>query len=489
MSFGLRRPVTLAILTVVAGCVLALRFGGGWFTVEAQTGGPGPIAVFSPQSSYSVTPVEIAGQPYVGLIDLLEPLGSVEAKVSGKKLKLNFSSAGNKQQEAEFHDGKKEVKAGGKKFNLAENFVLQNGRGYVPLASVSELLPRLGLQPVEYRPGSQRLLVGNVAEHFSAELKRGTPSRLLLGFPSPVNPTVATEPGKVRLTFKREPVVAANPTIHYDDPLITGTTFSEHNGVAELEITGTAPLMANFADGGKTIIVTAAPAPAPTQAVQQLPLNVPQTAATALPPPTPQAPPRPRFLVIVDAAHGGDDIGAAITPQLPEKDVVLALARRVQRELQAKGIATSLLRNGDYAIGLDQRATSINAARPALYIVLHAANTGKGVHVFTELLPPEPASPGSFLPWDTAQSAYADLSGSVAGSIAAELETRKLPNATLPAPLRPMNNVAAPAVAVEIAPPGASVDEIASVSYQTQVAQAIAAGVAAMRPKLPEVNP
>jgi len=247
--------------------------------------------------------------------------------------------------------------------------------------------------------------------------------------------------------------------------------------------------MANFADGGKTIIVTAAPGPPPTQAVQELPLNVPQSAATALPQPAPQAPPRPRFLVIVDPAHGGTDIGAAITPQLPEKDVVLALARRVQHELQARGIAASLLRNGDYAIGLDQRATSINAARPALYIVLHAANTGKGVHVFTELLPAESTAPGGFLPWDTAQSAYADLSGSVAGSISAELENRKLPNSTLPAPLRPMNNVAAPAIAVEIAPPGGSVDEIASVSYQTQVAQAIAAGVLAMRPKLPEVNP
>ncbi len=139
--------------------------------------------------------------------------------------------------------------------------MLQNGRGYVPLASVTELLPRIGLQPVEYRAGSQRLLIGNVAEHFTAELKKGTPSRLLLGFPASVNPTVATEPGKVRLTFKRDPVVAAAQAVHYDDPLITGTTFSEHNGVAELEITGSAPLMANFADGGKTIIVTAAPAP------------------------------------------------------------------------------------------------------------------------------------------------------------------------------------------------------------------------------------
>jgi N-acetylmuramoyl-L-alanine amidase len=489
LFFGLRRPVTLAVLTVIAGCSFALRFGWRSSTVEAQTGGPGQIAVFSPQSSYGITPVELENQPYIGLIDLLEPLGSVEAQVNGKKLKLNFSSAGNKQQEAEFHVGKKEVKVGGKKFNLAANFVLQGSRGFVPLSSVSELLPRLGLQPVEYRAGSQRLLIGNVAEHFSAELKKGAPSRLLLGFPSPVNPTVATEPGKVRLTFKRDPVVAATPTLHFDDPLITGATFSEHNGVAELEITGSAPLMANFADGGKTIIVTSAPGPAPTQAVQQLPLNVPQSAAIALPAQTPQAPPRPRFLVIVDPAHGGDDVGAAITPQLPEKDVVLALARRVQKELQAKGIAASLLRNGDYAIGLDQRATSINAARPALYLVLHAANTGKGVHVFTEMLPPEGLSPGTFLPWETAQAAYADLSGSVAGSISAELENRKLPNATLPAPLRPMNNVAAPAVAVEIAPPGVSVDEIASLSYQTQVAQAIAAGVAAVRQKLPEVNP
>ena len=489
MSFGLRRPITLAVLTILAAGGLAIQFTGRRSIVHAQAAGPAQIAVFSPQSSYSIPVAEVGNQPYVGLVDLLEPLGSVEAKLDGKKLKLNFTSAGNKQQQAEFRDGKNEVKVNGKKFKLPANFVLQNGRGYVPLSSVSELLPRLGLQPAEYRAASQRLLIGNVAERFTAELKKGTPSRLLLGFPAPVNPMVATEPGKVRLTFKRDPVVASADHTHYDDPLITGTTFSEHNGIAELEITGSAPLMANFADGGKTIIVTAAPGPAPTQAVQQLPLNVPPTAATALPQPTPQAPPRPRFLVLIDPAHGGADIGAAITPQLPEKDVVLALARRVQHELQARGIAAYLLRNGDYAIGLDQRATSINAARPALYIALHAANTGKGVHVFTELLPPESAGPGSFLPWNTAQAAYADLSGSVAGSISAELENRKLPNSTLPAPLRPMNNVAAPAVAVEIAPPGASVDEIASANYQTQVAQSIAAGVAAVRAKLPEVNP
>jgi N-acetylmuramoyl-L-alanine amidase len=488
LSLSRRGLVAAASALIAIAGLLALWSERRELVVHAQAGGPGQIAVFSPQSAYSIPVVQVDAQSYVGLVDLLEPQGTIATKLSGKKLKFNFNCAGKHEQDGEFQEGKNTGKVNGKKFKLTANFILQDGRGFVPLSSLSELLPRLGLQPVEYRAASQRLLIGNVAERFTAELKKGTPSRLLLGFPAPVNPTIATEPGQVRLTFKRDPVVAPNEHVKYDDPLITGASFSEHNGVTELEITGTAPLMANFADGGKTIIVTAAPGAPPTQAVQQLPVPV-TPAATTLPQLAPQPPARPRFLVLIDAAHGGADIGAAITPQLPEKDVVLALARRVQHELQVKGIAASLLRTGDYAISLEQRAVSINADRPALYIALHAANTGRGVHVFTELLPAENLSPGGFLPWSTAQAAYSDLSGVVAGSMAAELENRKLPNTTLPAALRPMNNVAAPAVAIEIAPPDDNVADIAATNYQMQVAQSIAAGVAAVRSKLPEVTP
>ena len=152
-------------------------------------------------------------------------------------------------------------------------------------------------------------------------------------------------------------------------------------------------------------------------------------------------------------------------------------------------IAAGMLRNSDIAIPLDQRAASVNAARPALYISLHAANTGRGVHVFTAMLPPTTQTREGFLPWDTAQAAYLDLSGVAAGSVAAELESRKLPNTTLVAPLRPMNNIAAPAIAIEIAPPDDDVDNINSADYQEQVAQSIAAGIAAVRSKLPEVRP
>jgi N-acetylmuramoyl-L-alanine amidase len=417
-------------------------------------------------------------------------LGSVDARPDGKKYKVRFTPPGGRPQEAQFTDGKDKAKVRGENYKLSANFVLQNGRGYVPLSATGNLLAKFLATQAELHPAGRRLFVGTIPERFTLELRQGNPSRLLVGFPNAVNPSIATEPGRVRLTFRREPVASSGEdNVSYGDSLITGAAFSEHDGIAELDIMGTAPLMANFADGGKTIIVTGAPPPPPPVA-QQAPEPAPQAPSNApASPAQPQKPAAPRFLVLIDPAHGGNDIGAAITPSLPEKDVVLALARRVQRELSNRGIAAGLLRNSDVSISLDQRAASANAARPALYVALHAANTGRGVHVFTALLPATNTSAQSFLPWDTAQAAFLDLSGSVAGSVAAELEARKLPNATLLAPLRPMNNIAAPAVAVEVAPPADKVDEIAAAAYQEQVAQSIAAGIAAVRAKLPEVRP
>jgi len=456
--------------------------------VQAQSPGQNQLTVYSPRTSYSVPLLDVNGQPYAGLVELLEPLGSVDARVDGKKYKLHFTPPDGYPLEVQFTGGKDKGKVRGNGYKLPANFVLQNGRGYVPLSVTSDLISKLLATVTELHLASRRLFIGNVQLRYTLELHKDNPSRLLLGFLSPVNPSIATEPGRVRLTFRREPIVSSGPeNVPYSDPLISGVSFSEHDGLAELDVTGTAPLMANFADGGKTIIVTGAPAPAPV--AQEAPPPPPAPANPQNPSPQPRQPAAPRFLVLIDPAHGGSDIGAAITSSLPEKDVVLALARRLQHDLANRGIAAGLLRNSDVAITLDQRATWTNAARPALYIALHAANTGQGVHVFTAMLPAANVSPQGFLPWDIAQAAFLDLSGSVAGSVAAELESRKLPNATLLAPLRPMNNIAAPAIAVEIAPPAGDVDEIASPAYQEQVAQSIAAGVAAVRAKLPEVRP
>jgi N-acetylmuramoyl-L-alanine amidase len=472
---------TVIAIALVGGAAHLLRHS----TVRAQTPAA-QLSVYSAQTSYSVPLLNLNGQPYIGLVEVLEPLGTVDARPDGKKYKLKFTPPGARELEFQFQDGKDNGKVRGDKVKLPSNFAIQSGRGYVPLSSVSELLSRALSTQIRLNPTARRMFIGNIGERFTLDLRKGAPSKLFVSFDSPVNPTIATEPGHIRFTFRREPVMSVVDHEAYTDPLITGASFSEHDGIAELDVAGTAALMANFADGGKTIIVTGAPVPPPPPVAQAPapPTNEAPTVAQA-----PKAPSGPRFLVLIDPAHGGTEIGSAISPTLPEKDVVLVLARKLQHELANRGIAAGLLRNSDITITLDQRAISANAARPAIYIALHAANSGKGVHVFTSLLPAAVVSTREFLPWESAQSPYLDLSASVAGSVSAELETRKLPNATLAAPLRPMNNIAAPAIAIEIASPSNDVSDIASTAYLDQVAQSIAAGIAAMRGKIPEVRP
>jgi N-acetylmuramoyl-L-alanine amidase len=481
-----RRAVAIAtVLVATVLCVVSAR----WLpraAVLAQAPEGHQLAIYSAHSAYSVPLVNLNGQVYVGLVELLEPLGTVDARPDGKKYKLRFTAPGARELELQFHDGKDKGKVKGDNIKLPANFSLQSGRGYIPLSAVNEVLTRTLAAQIRYNPAARRLFIGDIGERYTLELRPGTPSKLFISFDSPVNPTIATEPGHIRFTFHREPVLPATDHTTYTDPLITGTNFSEHDGIGELDVTGASSLMANFADGGKTIIVTAAPPPPPPVA-QQAPF--PNLPAPNVAIPAPPKPTGPRFFVLIDPAHGGNEIGAAISPTLPEKDVVLALARRVQHELANRGISAGLLRNSDIAISLDQRAISANAARPALYIALHAANSGRGVHVFTSLASTENAPAGSFLPWNQAQTAFLDSSAAVAGSVAAELEARQLPNATLAAPLRPMNNIAAPAVAVEIASPSGDVTDISSAAYQEQVAQSIAAGIAAIRSKIPEVRP
>jgi N-acetylmuramoyl-L-alanine amidase len=456
--------------------------------VFAQPNAEKHLTVYSRQASYSVPLIDLNGQPYVGLVELLEPMGAVDARADGKKFKLRFSAPGMRESELQFHDGKDKGKVGGNNIKLAANFALQNGRGYVSLSSVSAVLSGALALPIRLNPGARRLFIGDVGKRFTLELRNGTPSKLFVSFDAPVNPTIATEPGHIRFTFRRDPVLPAIEQVSFADPLITGARFAEHDEVGELDVTATGPLMANFADGGKTIVITAAPSAPPQPIAQQAPPPSPAT-----PPQPVEAQPKPtgppRFFVLIDPAHGGTDIGAAIANDLPEKDVVLVLARRLQRELESRGIAAMLLRNSDITISLDQRAVSANAARPALYVALHAANTGQGVHVFTSMTEANSTTARDFLPWDRAQSAYVESSAAVAASVMAELVSRKLPNTLLPAPLRPMNNIAAPAIAVEIASPSNDVADIAKPAYQAQVAQAIADGIATTRNKPREAHP
>jgi N-acetylmuramoyl-L-alanine amidase len=187
---------------------------------------------------------------------------------------------------------------------------------------------------------------------------------------------------------------------------------------------------------------------------------------------------------VVDPAHGGDERGAALTDKLAEKDVTLGFARLLRHELEIRGFAVTLLREGDTSVTLDQRAAAANVARAAIYITLHAVSQGSGARVYTALLPVAGPDNGLFHAWNAAQAPSLPVSRIVAAAIAAEMKKKEFPSQASSASLRPLNNVLMPGVAVELAPGEDGIADLTSANYQQRAASAIADAVVSVRDRL-----
>jgi N-acetylmuramoyl-L-alanine amidase len=88
---------------------------------------------------------------------------------------------------------------------------------------------------------------------------------------------------------------------------------------------------------------------------------------------SPRGAPRRLLTVVLDPGHGGKDPGAIGVGGLAEKDVVLAIARRLQTRLQAlPGVRVVLTRAADVFVPLEERTARANAERADLFVSIHA---------------------------------------------------------------------------------------------------------------------
>jgi N-acetylmuramoyl-L-alanine amidase len=159
----------------------------------------------------------------------------------------------------------------------------------------------------------------------------------------------------------------------------------------------------------------------------------------------------PAFLVVIDPAHGGTDIGARIAANLPEKNLTLLLARKLREELQHRNVLVTLLRDADSDVPLEQRASKANLDRPALFISIHA-EPGTALRIYVPLSPNGPQGPmdrNGFLPWHSAQAAFTAASALFARQVEQSLQKHELASQIFPAFVNPLNSIAAPAIAVE----------------------------------------
>jgi N-acetylmuramoyl-L-alanine amidase len=153
------------------------------------------------------------------------------------------------------------------------------------------------------------------------------------------------------------------------------------------------------------------------------PTNPPATESTknlAAPvtPSTNESGATPKFRVVLDAGHGGWDLGTVGRGGLIEKTLVLEVAQRLGKMLETKlGAEVTYTRGDDNYVPLEQRAEIANKAKADLFISVHAnystLETARGVETYySSFFSPPEAREIEFRENATAQSVdHAKLSG------------------------------------------------------------------------------
>jgi N-acetylmuramoyl-L-alanine amidase len=196
-----------------------------------------------------------------------------------------------------------------------------------------------------------------------------------------------------------------------------------------------------------------------------------------------QQSPQTRFVVVLDAAHGGGDTGGRLANGQYEKNFTLALSGRLRSLLGARGIQVVTTRDTDAAFEPERRAEIANHAQAQACLSLHASEIGSGIHLFTSSL--APAQLTRFAAWKTAQSASVTRSLALAGTLNSALlhagQKVTLGRTTLPV----IDSMTCPAVAVEVAPERSAGHKTTAGlddrNYQARVATALAAALVEWR--------
>lgn len=98
-------------------------------------------------------------------------------------------------------------------------------------------------------------------------------------------------------------------------------------------------------------------------------------------------------IVVIDAGHGGHDPGTLGLggKNLPEKTVVLDIAKNLERQLKQRGVKVVMTRSGDSFVELDDRAALADKVAADLLISIHIdAHSDRqigGVSIYTARQP------------------------------------------------------------------------------------------------------
>jgi N-acetylmuramoyl-L-alanine amidase len=346
---------------------------------------------------------------------------------------------------------------------LPNPIIRENDKWMGPVDYLSQGLSKLTGTQFRYRSGSSRLFAGNTEapELVMNAQSLGPITRLTVRSSASINSELRrNEKNRAVLVLDRAPFDALRETLTHKDRLVRGITFDDSDGeskivmdvtdqVADIRVTPADNNHVLFIDFLREAEAKAPPAVLPTGPGTGKPDALPVTSKVRV--------------IVIDPGHGGIDAGAQGNG-FTEKDVTLALSRKLKTALQTRLGATVLLtRDSDVALDNEARSAVANNNQANLFISLHIgyspnkSEAGSSVFVmkddFGNVFGVSAVSGDQlFLPWYLGYRANRRASAQAARILQEQL-SKALPGWQFPlrtAPLAVLSSATMPSLLLEI---------------------------------------
>ncbi len=355
----------------------------------------------------------------------------------------------------------------------------RNGRRWlVPVEFISRALSLIYDSRLDLRKPSRLLVIGELrVPRITVRYDPlGGSGRLTIDATPRANATVTQDAEHLTIKFDAEAIDASNPPLPSPGPagLILGVRLVDATTMA----VDLGPRFAGFKATTQPVDTTMRlvldlltsqtdAAPAPSALAQP-------AAPPALDLPASFGQPAAAFRTIaIDAGHGGDDDGVKSVEGAKEKDLTLAIARRIKSVIESRlGLRVLLTRDDDRNVAVDERTSVANNNKADLFVSLHVNGSMRpatsGAQIFLAAFDKEaaqaagggervPAFGGGsreieLVPWDLAQTRHLEQSAAFADLLQQQFQDR-VPLSAHPidrAPLRVLESANMPAVLIEL---------------------------------------
>jgi N-acetylmuramoyl-L-alanine amidase len=478
--------------------VLALSVLAAPFHLLASNG---PVVLLHEKERRELGTVTRGTAELVQLSELVQGMGvSVAPNPRAGSVVLGFQG-----RTVTLYDKKSLAQVGGELRLLSSNVVLEDGRWLVPVDSAPRLLGPLLRKKAEWRAARRVLVVGDVAipQVTVTTSVSGETVRVTLQSSEKLPFAVRRDGSRVTVTVARDIVDVSHQPERLTGGIVDAVQFVGGTGNALAIDLGRRfrDLQTAELDSPPRLVLEFQAAPLAAGA---------EPGASPTPPPPPPAQGTGVRTVIIDPGHGGAEVGALGPAGTLEKDVTLAIARKVRANVvNGLGLQAFLTRDRDQEVALEDRPAFANNYKADLFVSIHAnafrSQGARGSEVYFlsyqatdddsrrqaameggEIVPGAAAGPSgsdlALILWDMAQAEHLEESSALASRIQEELAevTGSQGRGVKQAPFRVLVGAAMPAVLVEVAFISNAEEErlLVSDAYQSKVAAAITRGIA-----------